>query len=534
MKSRLRLPRVSRRVLALAAALLLFAAGAAALEPGARPGVAASPTGCVAPPAAMTAWWPLDEPAGSLLIHDVAGSHLHNGVPLINEVLRRRPQDSGGALPGLIGPGPVQSFSPDVSPPAMVGSSLLFAGHSNTRVVVPDSDALDAAAGPLSIDAWVYPREFQARGLQPILDKYDDATNTGYRLEILQGELLFRLGDGTAHDVTATGLVAGKWQHVAVTLAPAASGGVDVRLFIGGAQVANRSLTPAGPIANALEFWLGAVRNATEPFGEIALDEVHAFSAALTPAQVQAIAAAGSAGLCGSPYLEPRARLPMLVGETPAAPGVLETPGGLKLTVERVSIVDASLSGVTAEFTVALENGSDTAQYVLIGVGAENPDLGVEIGNQRQVCSHNFMWWHWDCFNFCTLPSEPSHIEPIDCPDASSLRVVSGGGGPPVPPDRAPADLVIGIATTSQVGKLAAGLHIDPAAARFGPPPLPPGATWRFTFRLRIDDPALLSGGTVYTGAIALADDLGGVHGRECELSPAAVASARLVCLEGR
>ena len=112
------------------------------------------PTGCVAPPPNMAAWWPLDELVGPTAV-DIAGFPT-NGTH-------------------VNGPTPA---------PGMVAGGLSFDGV-NDYVNVPDHPSLNFGQGNLSIDAWI--KTSDTSGVKVIVDKRVEAASVP-RLFALPGE----------------------------------------------------------------------------------------------------------------------------------------------------------------------------------------------------------------------------------------------------------------------------------------------------------------------------------------------------------
>jgi hydrogenase maturation factor HypE len=160
------------------------------------------------------------------------------------------------------------------------GGALTFNGINNT-VTIPDAPSLDLSTG-MTVEAWVYPTAL-----------------SGYRTVVLKevpGELAYCLyahdnaprpaayiNTGAGADPTVAGTAAlplNVWTHLAVTY-----DGAQLKLFVGGVQVAARATTGALlQSANALRIGGNAV------WGEYfqgRLDEIRVYNRALTLAEIQ-------------------------------------------------------------------------------------------------------------------------------------------------------------------------------------------------------------------------------------------------------
>jgi hypothetical protein len=238
-------------------------------------------TGCVTPPANMTAWWPLDETSGTTA-NDLAG--VPNNGTHVN------------------GPTPT---------PGMVGGALRFDGV-NDQVRAADHAELDVGTGNFTLDAWV--RTQASSGVVVLVDKRSGPTPLGYSLFLANGRLGFQMANGVGSSIcaptptsgvacvnyvaTAPNVADGQWHHVAAVVdrANATSG---VRLYVDGVQVfAGAPLT--GNLDNASDLYLGVRTPAQQGGGFFPgdLDEVELIKRALTQAEVQAISKAGRFGKC--------------------------------------------------------------------------------------------------------------------------------------------------------------------------------------------------------------------------------------------
>jgi uncharacterized repeat protein (TIGR01451 family) len=238
-------------------------------------------TGCVTPPANMTAWWPLDETSGTTAA-DIAG--FPNNGTHVN------------------GPTPT---------PGKVGGALRFDGVDD-HVSVLDHAELDVGTGNFTLDAWV--RTQASSGVVVLVDKRSGPTPLGYSLFLANGRLGFQMANGVGSSIcaptptpgvacvnyvaTAPNVADGQWHHVAAVVdrADATSG---VRLYVDGVQVfAGSPLT--GNLDNTSDLYLGMRTPAQNGGGFLRgdLDEVELIKRALTQQEIQAIFNAGSAGKC--------------------------------------------------------------------------------------------------------------------------------------------------------------------------------------------------------------------------------------------
>ncbi len=142
---------------------------------------------CTEPPANMVAWWPLDEPSGSLA------------------------QDIVNANDG-------QDFNVPLKVTGAVSKARQFNG-ATSYVRVDDHPKLDLGTGNLTIDAWVQTNS--AAAYQGIVEKRSLSPDLGYALYLKQGRLALLLGDGsTSTEFTGANtasLADGNWHHVAAT-----------------------------------------------------------------------------------------------------------------------------------------------------------------------------------------------------------------------------------------------------------------------------------------------------------------------------
>ena len=240
------------------------------------------PTGCVAPPPNMAAWWPLDELAGPTAV-DIAGFPT-NGTH-------------------VNGPTPA---------PGMVAGGLSFDG-ANDYVNVPDHPSLNFGQGNLSIDTWI--KTSDTSSVKVIVDKRVEAASVrGYSLYLVNGVLGFQLADGVGSPICAPGptasctnwssgvLVAnGQWRHIAVTVERNSTTGG--RFYVDGVLVNTFNPTSRlGSLTNPNPLRLASRSSSVSGLLRGTLDEVELFPRVLTPLEVRSLYLAGSYGKCkGTP-----------------------------------------------------------------------------------------------------------------------------------------------------------------------------------------------------------------------------------------
>jgi len=224
---------------------------------------------CTPPPANMTAWFPMDETAGTLALETVLASH---------------GQDVNGPLHA----------------PARVRRGRTFDGV-NQMVQAADAANLDFGTGDITIDAWV--RTAIGTGIQSVVDKRTVDPEQGYALYLKQGRLAFRLADLTTSNeywLPTTPYVAdGQWHHVAAVLRRSAPSN-GTRLFVDGNLVASFPAYAGGDVSNAQPLLIGAQAGFFGPqsYTNGAIDEVELFQRSLTTGEIGAIVLADSLGKC--------------------------------------------------------------------------------------------------------------------------------------------------------------------------------------------------------------------------------------------
>jgi PKD repeat protein len=206
------------------------------------------------PPAGLVAAWGLNEGTGTATT-DTSGNG--NGGTLVN--------------------GPTWTTG-------KTGGALQFDGVDD-RVRVADSNALDVTTAA-TFEAWVYPTVAPS-AWRTILQKEVEA----YLLAASGGDGRPASG-GTFNGACCSlvgapsGLPINTWTHVAATY-----DGLELRLFVNGAQVASAARTGSYQV-NTGPLWMGGNAVYGEHF-KGKLDDVRVYNRALTPAEIQQDMAAG-------------------------------------------------------------------------------------------------------------------------------------------------------------------------------------------------------------------------------------------------
>jgi hypothetical protein len=240
---------------------------------------------CVTPPAGMVAWYTFDEPQGTPIYQDIAGSVQNAGWPTTN------PEPWG--TPGKVN-----------------GAAYFNGGGKHTSgggnyIQVPTQSELDFGTGDLSIDVWVnLVINCGQSFVYPIVEKYDPQQQLGYSFYI-EGDSprtvkLKLVMNGTTFSSNVLGLAFNTWYHVAVTVSRPAGAPAVGTFWLNGAPVG--TFTPvAGSIDTTNDMFIGSnylVSAGAAPNCEIALDELELYNVALSQADIAAIYQADSAGKC--------------------------------------------------------------------------------------------------------------------------------------------------------------------------------------------------------------------------------------------
>jgi subtilase family serine protease len=314
---------------------------------------------CTPPPLGTTAWWPGEGNAG-----DVIGGN-------------------NGSLVGQV------SFGAGV-----VGQAFQFNG--NGRYAVPESPALRFGQESFTLQFWVKPASF-AGGYDPnsgirLLDKARSYPSTWWVVDFLPGGAveMEMIGansvGGTTHSDGVLPL--NQWTHVAIVVDRP---NFRTRYYLNGQPDSSKSFPPAftGHLDVAgSDLYIGSQYNAFKG----GLDEFSVCKRALSDAEIAAVYAAGSAGMCatGVPATllsQPPSQVAIL-GETVSF--TVTASGGYPLAFQW-RFNDATLAGATAAnlilpdvqaaqaglYSVVVTNpwASVTSQWAVLTVITNIPDL---------------------------------------------------------------------------------------------------------------------------------------------------------------
>jgi hypothetical protein len=242
---------------------------------------------CLEQPSGMIAWFPLDEPAGSVAHETVGGNH--------------------GSYVG--GPTPVAD--------GLVDYARAFNGQGS-YVQAPHASVLNLGTGDLSVDAWI--RTDGQGGVATILDKrFENRVNNtqGIALFLQDGKLAFQLADGPATSganrnwvcstnsatssctnyVSSANVADGQWHLVAVT--------VDRNLAIGGTFYVDGRVVGhfnptgrMGSLDNGHPLRIASRSSSVTGLFRGQVDELELFNRALSSSEINEIYQAYSAGKC--------------------------------------------------------------------------------------------------------------------------------------------------------------------------------------------------------------------------------------------
>ncbi len=226
--------------------------------------------GCLAPPANMTLWLPMDEAAGGIATNIAGGN---NGF------------HSALAIPGA---------------PGAVSAAAGYSAGSGHFTRVPTYAGIQPGFGDLSIDAWVNPTTSAVT--QVIAEKavLVGATYRGYGFAMAPGGNVFaRFGTGGAPVIipSAVNLPVNTWSHLVVTVRR--NDPLGVKFYLNGVLVTQASSVPFnGYNLNSNNSFHVAAAGSVSAFFNGRIDEVEFFKRVLTPVEAANLYNAGASGKC--------------------------------------------------------------------------------------------------------------------------------------------------------------------------------------------------------------------------------------------
>jgi len=256
---------------------------------------------CAPVPADSTAWWPLDETAGTT----AADIWVHA---------------NHGTVAGPEG----------WDPAGKVSGAHYFSGIDGSHIDVPDDPSLNFGAGDFSVDAWMRLPAAPQGIARALVDKRLQIGRSGYHLYYhhlggaspsAQSLVGIQLADGSGYrnyaGTSPAPLNDGQWHHVAATVKRSGGSGAGVRVYVDGVLIAFNPTALPGSVSSTSHLRLGANAIGGQPF-EGWLDEVQLYARALGHDEILAIYDAGSLGKCRSDCAPPG---PPSGGDLSLAPG---------------------------------------------------------------------------------------------------------------------------------------------------------------------------------------------------------------------
>jgi hypothetical protein len=224
-----------------------------------------SPLTCAQPPSGLVSWWP-----GEGNVTDVG------------------PGGNSGAING--GSGLITFASAEVNQGFFINTPNF---GPNPRVIqVPHTSNLNLTA--VTMEAWVKLNSMPAPAADFIV-ALKGANFENYGVYITNaGELSFQFFDGSGFPTivsSGAGLATGTLYHIAVT-----ADGANIKFYVNGALV-SQAAQPSALVTNTEVLQIGA----DPPFGnnfDGLIDELTIYNRALTLAEIQSIATAGTSGKC--------------------------------------------------------------------------------------------------------------------------------------------------------------------------------------------------------------------------------------------
>lgn len=242
-----------------------------------------SANNCVAPPAGMVEWWPLDVVVGG-------------SCDRTPGIVRNQQDTIFGA--------PVGATSCGTTPPGARQGAIDFDGIDDYVEASVSAASLNfgAASGPgvgdFSIDAWI---RTAATATQIMVDKRQESSGPvqGYSFFTLGGRLWLQLASGGGFSNYDSGFAVnnGQWRHVAVTVDRDSTTGL--RFYVDGALVATLDPTARmGTLSNTRPVRIGRRSDSGGGFFRGGIDEVEIFRRVLTATEINNIFTLGK---CKSP-----------------------------------------------------------------------------------------------------------------------------------------------------------------------------------------------------------------------------------------
>ncbi len=272
------------------------------------------PASCTPPAAGIVAWWP-----GQGNANDIIGGNngtLMNGTGFTN---------------------------------GEVGTAFSFNGLNNYVLLNPTGTSLDVGqGGGFTFEGWIKPATVTQ---QQLLAEYERVLGSGSGADVgldlvIQSAATFyaNIGDNSvpsiSHEIStpANALVAGVWQHVALTYDKTSG---LATLYINGAVATQSnfgSFTPQTSFTNLLlgaRTYLGSVANPNTVYSG-AMDEFSIYNRALSSNEIAAIYLAGSAGKCQS--------------SGPLAPVITQQPTNLTVVVSNTAVFAVGAQGTALSY----------------------------------------------------------------------------------------------------------------------------------------------------------------------------------------
>ena len=248
---------------------------------------------CVPPPQGIVAWWPGDDAQPAVTAKDIVGSH-------------------DGSLSGV-------SYGT-----GEVGNAFIFSSPSD--IIVPEASQLHAS-GQATFEMWVnfdsVPRTGKEEDSFGLLEKaynyliYWRADLQALEIVMVDGctDYDYYLGAYASlsdSDLAGSQIVGGQsrrlFHHLTITAIDGGASGPEFHIFVDGQERAvTYDIDPPNKgcgwySGSTAPLHIGARSLGPSPlYFSGAMDEVTIYSRALTPAEIQAIFAAGSAGKCKTP-----------------------------------------------------------------------------------------------------------------------------------------------------------------------------------------------------------------------------------------